>query len=111
MIAVYLGETDEAKIDDMSIVFFNSVLSMLGKRVNYDAVVNYAGNSFAKDSWKMIQEANPMRKPEKMGSAFVDLLNKSITQTDKKDETLSWMKAFKQQQQKEGSNEQTQHGE
>lgn len=46
----------------MSMTFFNSVLATLGKRVNYDAIINYAGNSFAKDSWKMIQEANPLLK-------------------------------------------------
>lgn len=77
LIAVYLGETDETKIDGMSIPFFNNVLATLGKRVNYDAVVNYAGNSFAKDSWKLIQEANPMSKPKKIGSGFMDTLNKA----------------------------------
>lgn len=77
MIAVYLGETDETKIDGMSIPFFNNVLATLGKRVNYDAVVNYAGNSFAKDSWKLIQDANPMIKPKKVGSGFMDTLNKA----------------------------------
>ncbi len=78
LLAVYLGETDESKIDGMSIPFFNSVLAALGKRVNYDAVVNYAGNSFAKDSWKMIQEANPMTKPKKIGNAFAELIGKSV---------------------------------
>lgn len=56
----------------MSIVFFNSVLAMLGKRVNYDAVVNYAGNSFAKDAWKTIREANPLAVKEKK-HAFADM--------------------------------------
>lgn len=78
LLAVYLGETDESKIDGMSIPFFNNVLAALGKRVNYDAVVNYAGNSFAKDSWKMIQEANPMTKPKKIGNAFAELIGKSV---------------------------------
>lgn len=58
----------------MSIVFFNSVLTTLGKRVNYDAVVNYAGNSFAKDAWKTIQEANPLVKQKKK-HAFDDMFN------------------------------------
>jgi hypothetical protein len=31
----------------------------LGYRLNYEAVINYAGNSFCKDSWKMITESNP----------------------------------------------------
>ena len=61
----------------MSIPFFNNVLATLGKRVNYDAVVNYAGNSFAKDSWKLIQEANPMQKQKKQNSGFMDVLAKS----------------------------------
>ena len=56
----------------MSIVFFNSVLTMLGKRVNYDAVVNYAGNSFAKDAWKTIRDANPLGVKEKK-HAFADM--------------------------------------
>ena len=59
----------------MSIPFFNNVLATLGKRVNYDAVVNYAGNSFAKDSWKLIQEANPMSKPRKHGTDFMNMLS------------------------------------
>lgn len=63
----------------MSIPFFNNVLSTLGKRVNYDAVVNYAGNSFAKDSWKLIQDANPMSKPRKHNADFMHMLSKAPT--------------------------------
>lgn len=63
----------------MNVPFFNSVLTTLGKRVNYDAVVNFAGNAFAKDSWKMIQEANPLLKQKKIGAGFIDLLNKAST--------------------------------
>ena len=44
----------------MSYLFFESILTELGHKLAYDAVVNYAGNSFAKDSWDMIQDANPM---------------------------------------------------
>ena len=58
----------------MSIVFFNNVLAALGKRVNYDAVVNFAGNSFAKDAWKTIQEANPLIK-RKQRHAFADMFS------------------------------------
>ena len=91
MIAVYLGETNEDKINDMSCPFFNDVLAALGKRVNYDAVVNYAGNACAKDSWKMIQEAHPMIKPPKMNSSFVDLLSKPNTLSKIEDlGDLSW---------------------
>lgn len=51
---------DERAIDEMSLLFFESVLTELGKKLNYDAVVNYAGNSFAKDAWKMIENAYPL---------------------------------------------------
>ena len=92
MIAVYLGETDEERINSMSIPFFEDVLSALGKRVNYDAVVNYAGNSFAKDSWKLIQEANPMTKPPKVNREFTSLLAKApvkkLSQAEQED--ISW---------------------
>ena len=96
MMAVYLGEVDEEKINNMTIIFFDSVLAALGKRVNYDAVVNYAGNSFAKDSWKMIQEANPLIKKRKVSKNFVNLINKHIkvaeTVTDiTKVEGFDWM--------------------
>ena len=91
MIAVYLGETNENNINNMSIPFFNDVLAALGKRVNYDAVVNYAGNAFAKDSWKMIQEANPMTKPKKMNTSFVDMLSKPSMMSSIEDlGDLSW---------------------
>lgn len=77
--AVYLGEVDEDRINNMSIVFFNDILAALGKRVNYDAISNYAGNSFAKDSWKMIQDANPLTKPKKINSGFMDIINKAAS--------------------------------
>lgn len=51
----------------MSFVFFESVLSELGKKLNYDAIVNYAGNSFCEKSWDMIQEAYPMGGGKKEG--------------------------------------------
>ena len=44
----------------MSYLFFEDVLAELGHKLAYDAIVNYAGNSFAKDSWDMIQDSNPM---------------------------------------------------
>lgn len=61
----------------MSIPFFNDVLAALGKRVNYEAVANYAGNSFAKDSWKMIQEANPLSKGKPKNAGLLALLEKA----------------------------------
>ena len=75
----------------MSLPFFDSVLAALGKRVNYDAVVNYAGNAFAKDSWKMIQEANPMAKQKKINASFIDMLSKPSTMSKVEDlGDISW---------------------
>ena len=58
--AVHLGETDESKIDSMSNIFFEDVLAALGRKLNYDAIVNYAGNSYFEKSWEIITENNPM---------------------------------------------------
>lgn len=56
----------------MSLLFFEDVLDELGKKLNYDAIVNYAGNSFAgESSWKMIQEAYPLGSGKKTGAASV----------------------------------------
>lgn len=94
MVAVYLGEVDENKINDMSLPFFHSVLSSLGKRINYDAVVNYAGNSFAKDSWKLIQDANPMVKPIK-NKGFLDMLGGiKVASTEESKAFLDELKEF-----------------
>ena len=60
MIATHLGVIDEEQIDNMSYLMFNSVLTELGHKLNFEAVVNYAGNSFCKDSWDMINDTNPM---------------------------------------------------
>lgn len=60
MIAVHLGETDEDKINNMSFLFFEDVLEQLGHKLSYDAICNYAGNSFMEKSWDMIVDANPM---------------------------------------------------
>ena len=46
----------------MSYVWFNSVLEALGKRINYESISNIYGNSFAKDSAKIVQSANPLLK-------------------------------------------------
>lgn len=90
MMAVYLGVVNEEDINNMSIPFFNNVLGALGKRVNYDAIVNYAGNSFAKDSWEMIKEANPLTKPRKVSKGFMEMLNKVPTMNKKEQEDISW---------------------
>ena len=43
----------------------------LGKKLNYDAISNYAGNSFCEKSWDMIQEANPIGGGKKTGTSSV----------------------------------------
>ncbi len=50
---------NEEQINSMSFVFFESVLTELGHKLNFDAVVNYAGNSFFEKSWQLIAENNP----------------------------------------------------
>lgn len=58
--ATHLGVINEDEINNMSYVFFESILEELGRKLNYDAVVNYAGNSFCEKSWEMIMASNPM---------------------------------------------------
>jgi hypothetical protein len=71
LVAVYLGEVDEEKIMNMSYIFFDDVLSTLSKRVNYDAVVNYAGNSYMPKSGEIIAQHNPFNAHEnKSGTAM-----------------------------------------
>lgn len=62
--ATHLGEIDEEKINNMSYIFFEDVLNELGHKLTYDAIINYAGNSFVKDSWDMIMDSNPMSGKE-----------------------------------------------
>lgn len=51
---------DEEQINNMSYIFFEDVLEELGHKLTYDAIVNYAGNSFCEKSWDMITKSNPM---------------------------------------------------
>ena len=46
----------------MAYIWFNAVLSALGKRLNYESISNLYGNSFAKDASKHIAAANPLVK-------------------------------------------------
>lgn len=62
--ATHLGVIDEEQINEMSYLFFDAILTELGRKLSYDAVVNYAGNSFCKDSWEMIMNSNPMTMDE-----------------------------------------------
>ena len=59
MVAVHLGVIDEEQINNMSYVFFDDILTELGHKLTYDAIVNYAGNSFCEKSWDMIIKHNP----------------------------------------------------
>jgi len=69
LVAIYLGETDESKIERMSYPFFNKVLHHLNRKLQYDAAIGYAGNSFFKDSGKLINETNPLRGEEERGNS------------------------------------------
>lgn len=62
--AAHLGIIDEEAINNMSYVFFDDVLVELGHRLNYEAVSNYAGNSFCEKSWEMISDSNPFNISE-----------------------------------------------
>ena len=44
----------------MSYIFFEDILKELGYKFMYEGVVNLAGNAFAKDSWTIIHDHNPM---------------------------------------------------
>ena len=46
----------------MAYIWFNLVLEALGKRLNYEAISNIYGNSFAKDASKIVSSANPLIK-------------------------------------------------
>ncbi|WP_418231298.1 hypothetical protein [Butyricicoccus sp.] len=59
MIAAHLGVVDEEQINSMSFVFFDDVLTELGYKLTYEAISNYAGNSFCQKSWDMIEKSNP----------------------------------------------------
>ena len=68
LIATHLGVIDEEQIDNMSFNLFEDILDELGKKLNYEAVVNLAGNSFAKDAWKEIQKEFPLSSGGKPGA-------------------------------------------
>lgn len=65
---VHLGVVDEEQINNMSYVLFEGIMEELGHRLLYQAVVNYAGNSFCEKSWEIIMEHYPLTKhPEGKG--------------------------------------------
>lgn len=51
---------DEEQIDNMSYLLFEDILEELGRKLNFEAISNYAGNGFVEKSWDMIMESNPM---------------------------------------------------
>ena len=65
MIATHLGVIDEEQINNMSYILFEDVLAELGHKLSYEAIVNYAGNSFVEKSWDMILDSNPMMLNDK----------------------------------------------
>jgi len=76
----------------MSYIFFNDVLAALGKRLNYEAVINLFGNAFAKDANKVVQAANPLYKVSGTNSAAAIMaLGGKITiiEGDKKEQKKS----------------------
>lgn len=76
----------------MSYNFFQDILAELHYKLNYDAVVNYAGNSFCQKSWDMISESNPFnisqdgkKKNTKVMDTLADFFNKADITIKKKD--------------------------
>lgn len=61
----------------MSIPFFNSVLSAIGRKLNYDSVSNLYGNSFCKDAGKYIQDAYPLAPVKKVSSGMLNMLSQA----------------------------------
>lgn len=82
MIAAHLGEIDEDKINNMSIPFFNDVLSALGRRLNYESISNLYGNGFVRDAGKLIAEAHPLMKVAKSSSIAGFLKNTEVNVDD-----------------------------
>ena len=70
-VSAHLGEVDENKINNMAYIWFNAVLEALGKRLNYESISNIYGNSFAKDSAKIVQAANPLVKNGGSGNGSI----------------------------------------
>lgn len=62
LLAAYCGIVNEDEILNMSYDWFTDMLDAMGEFVNYQAVVNYAGNAFCEKSWDMIMDSNPILK-------------------------------------------------
>lgn len=81
IVATHLGCVDEEKINDMSIPFFDDVFATLSDKLVYDGIVNYAGNSFCKDSWDMIMKHYPMKEHQTKGSQAMSQLGSLFNST------------------------------
>lgn len=92
-VAVHLGEVDESKINNMAYIWFNLVLESLGKRLNFESISNLYGNSFAKDSAKIIQAANPLLKNGGKKSGGIMALGGKIKIIDSGADKASGIKA------------------
>lgn len=90
---MHLGEVDESKINNMAYIWFNLVLESLGKRLNFESISNLYGNSFAKDSAKIIQAANPLLKNGGKKSGGIMALGGKIKIIDSGADKASGIKA------------------
>lgn len=74
ILMVHVGYT-ENQVNEMYYPTFHRVLGQLGRKLNYEAVVNYAGNSFMQKSWEMIEKANPLTPIQERGSTSAAMQN------------------------------------
>lgn len=75
---------DEEAILNMSYDWFSDVLEGIGEFLNFEAVSNYAGNSFVEKSWDMIMDSNPMMKgviPTAQDRALASFFNSATNVT------------------------------
>ena len=73
--ATHLGVIDEEAIDNMSYVFFESIMAHLGYKLIFEAVSNYAGNSFCPKSWDMIMKQYPLKNHEDKTNGLQSVAN------------------------------------
>lgn len=60
-VAAYLGCPHEEDVLNMSNLFFDGILDFIGRRLKYEAMANYAGNSYMKDAYKIIEDNYPLK--------------------------------------------------
>lgn len=74
----------------MSIPFFNSVLSAIGRKLNYESISNLYGNSFCKDAGKYIQDAYPLTPFKKISGGMVNMLSQAtVVKMDTENTTIA----------------------